>query len=164
MASWSSSTTNCALPLTVAVNEGVGGAVDGQAAESLRIETKSGQTQFLAQATAPRRAVLDPKGGVQRVPATGTPAVPTSREIDQLVRFARDVPKRFPSLRDANGKAQAADVEFAFKDGRLTLLQMRPFVESKTAQKSGYLSQLDARFAQRGQARVDLNGVPKEKE
>ena len=71
---------------------------------------------------------------------------------------------RFPSLQDEQGGHLPADVEFGFRNGRLTLLQIRPFVESKSAQKSGYLSQLDARFAQRGQARVDLNGVPKEME
>ena len=134
--------------------------MDGQAAESLRIHTKSGKVEFLAQATAPRRAVLDPRGGVQRVRASGTPAVLTPKEIDQVVRFARDVPKRFPSLRDENGQPMAADVEFAFKDGRLTLLQMRPFVESKGAKSSRYLAELDAALAQKGGRQVALDRAP----
>ena len=146
--------------ITVAVNEGVGGAVDGQAAESLRIETRSGRVEFLAQATAPRRAVLDPKGGVTRVRASGTPAVLRKGEIDQLVRFARDVPKRFPSLRDENGQPMAADVEFAFKDGRLTLLQIRPFVESKGAKSSRYLAGLDAELARKGNRKIRLDRAP----
>ena len=41
--------------LSVAVNEGVGGAVDGQAAESLRINMKTGEVHMLAQATTPWR-------------------------------------------------------------------------------------------------------------
>ena len=43
--------------LSVAVNEGVGGAVDGQAAESLRVDRRSGNVRLLAVATAPRRLV-----------------------------------------------------------------------------------------------------------
>ena len=39
--------------ISVAVNEGVGGAVDGQSAESLRINVKTGQTRLMAAATAP---------------------------------------------------------------------------------------------------------------
>ena len=51
--------------ITVAVNEGIGGAVDGQAAESLRIKLKSGETRQLAMATAPYRRVLSDDGGLQ---------------------------------------------------------------------------------------------------
>jgi hypothetical protein len=53
-------------------------------------------------------------------------------------------------------------VEFAFKDGSLALLQLRPFVESKSAQRNEYLLSLDARLGDRGSDWVDLNGVPKE--
>ena len=52
--------------LSVAVNEGVGGAVDGQAAESLRINVKTGDVRLLAQATATWRRVLKPDGGVDK--------------------------------------------------------------------------------------------------
>lgn len=148
--------------ITVAVNEGVGGAVDGQAAESLLIHSRSGEVQFLAQATAPRRAALSPNGGVERPRASGTDAVLKPKEIDQIVRFARSVPKRFPSLRDENGQPVAADVEFAFKDGRLTLLQMRPFVESKGAKSSRYLAELDARLSQKGKKKIRLDQAPKD--
>ena len=49
--------------LSVAVNEGVGGAVDGQAAESLRINTDTGEVKLLAQATTPIRRRINPQGG-----------------------------------------------------------------------------------------------------
>jgi hypothetical protein len=148
--------------LTVAVNEGVGGAVEGQAAESLKIDATTGEVRFLAQSTAPRRSQLNPRGGIDKVPTTGTDAVLTPGEIQRLIQFSQTVGDTFPSLQDEQGGHLPADVEFGFRNGQLTLLQIRPFVESKSAQKSGYLSQLDARFAQRGQARVDLQGVPKE--
>jgi phosphoenolpyruvate synthase/pyruvate phosphate dikinase len=148
--------------LTVAVNEGVGGAVEGQAAESLKIHMPTGEVRFLAQATAPRRAALSPQGGVVKLPASGTSAVLKPEEISKLVAFSRTVAERFPSLRDEEGNSLPADVEFAFKGGELTLLQIRPLVESKSAQRNTFLAQLDARFRSRGTSIVDLNGVPKE--
>jgi hypothetical protein len=146
--------------VSVAVNEGVGGAVDGQAAESLLISKKTGEVLFQAQATAPRRRVLSPDGGLDLVPATGTDGVLSAGEIAQLVQLARDVPTRFPSLRSETGEPVPADIEFGFRHGRLTLLQIRPFVENKNAQRSQYLNQLDEASRARGATAVDLGGVP----
>jgi phosphoenolpyruvate synthase/pyruvate phosphate dikinase len=145
--------------LSVAVNEGVGGAVDGQASESLRVPLRGGRLLYLAQATAPQKAVLDPAGGVTRRPASGTEAVLTQDEVVQLSRLSVDVAK-FPSLRDDQGRVLPADIEFAFKDGQLALLQIRPFVESRSALESAYLRKLDAAFRDRGRERVALDAVP----
>jgi len=145
--------------LSVAVNEGVGGAVDGQASESLRVPLRGGRLLYLAQATAPRKAVLDPAGGVSRQPASGAEAVLSQDEVVQLTRLSLDVAK-FPSLLDDKGRLLPADIEFAFKDGQLALLQIRPFVESRSALKSSYLRTLDAAFRERGRAQVALDAVP----
>lgn len=150
--------------LTVAVSEGVGGAVEGQAAESVKINANTGQTRFLAQATDPVRSALVPTGGMTKVPASGTQQVLTKAEIAKLVAFSKTVGERFPTLRDENGNHLPADVEFGFRNGNLTLLQIRPLVESKSAQRNSYLVKLDERFRARGAKRVDLNGVPKENE
>jgi hypothetical protein len=146
--------------ITVAVSEGPGGGVEGQSTESLRIDTNTGEVRFLAQATEPDRPVLRPAGGVARVPASGAEAVLQPGEIDQLVAFARRVHERFPSLRDENGRPVPADVEFAFRDGRLALLQLRPFVESARAQGSAYLARLDAGLRERGRTPIALDAVP----
>ena len=148
--------------LSVAVSEGVGGAVEGQAAESLLIDANTGEVRFLAQATAPLRMELSPTGGIVKVPTSGTEAVLQPAEIQKIVVFARTVGDRFPSLQAEDGTHLPADVEFGFRGGELTLLQIRPFVESSGAQQSSYLSQLDAAFRQRGTARVDLKDVPRE--
>ena len=145
---------------TVAVNEGVGGAVDGQASESLRIDLESGSVRFLAQATAPTRTALLDGGGVAQVPASGTDAVLRPGEIRQLVTLAKSLPTKFPSIRTETGEPAPADVEFAFIDGQLVLLQIRPFVESKRALSGKYLRQLDAGLRARGQQRVVLNEIP----
>ncbi|HZO08624.1 MAG TPA: PEP/pyruvate-binding domain-containing protein, partial [Myxococcota bacterium] len=119
--------------LSIAVNEGVGGAVDGQAAESLLVNADTRAVRLLAQATAPSKPVLSPRGGLVREPTSGTQQLLTPREIDQMIALSREVPRRVPTLRDAQGNPLPADIEFAFRDGRLTLLQIRPFVESKSA-------------------------------
>jgi hypothetical protein len=148
--------------LTVAVNEGVGGAVEGQAAESLLIRADDGAVKFLSRATAPYRSVLAPKGGIAREPASGTESVLTQAEIRQLLELAAEVPARFPSLRDATGAPAPADIEFAFRNNRLALLQIRPLVENRDAKRSRYLSSLDAAMRERANQPVDLKAAPKD--
>jgi hypothetical protein len=82
-------------------------------------------------------------------------------EIEQLIAMSRDV-TRFPTLRDEEGNLLPADIEFAFKNGKLALLQIRPFVENKSAQRNQYLNGLDAGLELRSSAQVDLSGIPKE--
>jgi hypothetical protein len=142
--------------LSVAVNEGIGGAVDGQAAESLRIHVPSGAVRVLAEATARERRVALPSGGLARVPVSGRAAVLEPEEIRALVAFSRDLPSRFPPIEDAEGQPAAADVEFAFVDGRLQLLQIRPFLESAKARRSSYLAGLDGGWSERGGQRLRL--------
>jgi len=148
--------------LTVAANEGVGGAVEGQAAESLRVRAGGSEVRFLARATAPLRTELAPEGGVVKRPASGTAAVLEPDEIAKLVELARRAPQKFPALRREDGPPRPADIEFAFRDGRLFLLQLRPFVESRRARESAYLRSLDAGLGPRGEGRVDLDAVPPE--
>jgi phosphoenolpyruvate synthase/pyruvate phosphate dikinase len=131
--------------LSIAVNEGVGGAVEGQAAEALRVHIGSGETRLMYQATAPTRRALAPAGGVVRLPASGDDAVLQPDEIVQLRRLARELPERFPPLRDAEGRRVAAEIEFGFADGQLQLFQIRPFLESSRARASQYLQTLDRR-------------------
>jgi phosphoenolpyruvate synthase/pyruvate phosphate dikinase len=145
--------------LSIAVSEGVGGAVDGQATESLRVDSKTGRVQFLAQATAPQRTVLLSTGGIGMARASGTAAVLKREEIDKLIAFAAGVSK-FPSLRDEQGNELPADIEFGFKNGTLAMLQIRPFVESAAAQQNLYLQQLDAGLGEREKAMVDIDGMP----
>jgi hypothetical protein len=146
--------------LSVAVNEGVGGAVDGQAAESLRVARESGTVQLLSTATAPTRRVPQPQGGVAEVPASGTDTVLQPGEIQQLIAFADELPQKFPPIVDAQGQPAPADVEFAFVAGRLQLLQIRPFLESRRAKSSVYLASMDRDLAARRGAPVDLTAVP----
>jgi hypothetical protein len=146
--------------ITVAVNEGVSGAVDGQAAESLRVSTRTGEVRLLAQATAPLRNALAPRGGVAREPASGSEQVLAPAEIAQLVALAGELPSKVATLRAPDGSTLPADVEFGFRGGQLTLLQIRPFVESRAAQRNDYLLSLDAEARERAARRVPLDAAP----
>ncbi|TXS95032.1 PEP/pyruvate-binding domain-containing protein [Parahaliea aestuarii] len=146
--------------MSVAVNEGLGGAVDGQAAESLRVSLETGKVRVLATATAPWRRVPDPAGGIQQLPATGSDYVLQPQEIAALVDFAKVLPERFPAITDDRGQPSPADVEFGFVDGELRLFQLRPFVESRRAQSIAYLQGMESRLFDAGTVRVDLQQAP----
>ena len=115
--------------VSVAINEGLGGAVDGQAAESLRIALDGSGVQVLATATAPWRRVPDPQGGLTILASSGNDTVLEPAEIDQVIEFTRQLPSKFPSITDDEGNTAPADVEFGFVDGQLRLFQLRPFLD-----------------------------------
>ena len=148
--------------VSVAVNEGLGGAVDGQAAESLRIALDGSTVQVLATATAPWRRVPSPKGGLTMLPSSGSDTVLQPLEIDQVIDFAQHLPDKFPAITDDEGNSAPADVEFGFVDGDLRLFQLRPFLDSKMAKGIGYLQQMDVQLANTSLINVDMNGVPEQ--
>ncbi len=129
--------------ISVAINEGVGGAVDGQSAESLRIHLDTGVVRLTAQASAVTRRQVNPAGGFSLLPASGADAVLAENEIKQLITFARELPTRFPPIVDADGKAAPADVEFGFQNGSLRLFQVRPFLDNPAARRNQYLTEMD---------------------
>jgi hypothetical protein len=148
--------------LTVAVNEGVGGAVSGQTSEELKIDMQSGRIRLLAQATDPYKRVLASEGGVSKVPAGGAAVLLNETEIRLLIDFARTVPERFPKLQNAQGQPVPADIEFGFYQNRLVLFQIRPFLESVRARQNLFLNDLDSRLQKNHPERVNLDEVPAE--
>ncbi|MDP2195754.1 MAG: PEP/pyruvate-binding domain-containing protein, partial [Rhodocyclaceae bacterium] len=145
---------------TVAANEGVGGAVAGQAAEELLIVAATGEVRLLAEASATIRRVLVAGGGLggglENRPVSGQPVL-TPDEIEQLRRLGQELPERFPQ-RDESGQGVPADVEFGFVAGRLALFQIRPYLQSRQARRDRFLLELDAPLrAQTGRS-VTLRG------
>ncbi|MDT8436259.1 MAG: PEP/pyruvate-binding domain-containing protein [Gemmatimonadota bacterium] len=106
--------------LTIATAEGVGGVVDGGAAETLLVEA-DGSVTLLSSARQTERRVLRPEGGVARVPAKRPERLLSEDEIAAL----RDLARR---IEDELGGGTPWDVEFGFAEGRLWLFQVRPFV------------------------------------
>ncbi len=142
--------------LSIAVSEGIGGAVEGQAAEELRVYRADGGTRLLAQASTPLRATAAPGGGIVYVPASGAERVLTAAEIEQLRHLADDVERRFPMPGTTGGLPAPADIEFGFRDGHLALFQIRPFVDSARARRSLYLIEMDRAQMRDADAVVNL--------
>ena len=131
------------LWLSIAVSEGLGGVVDGQAAEELRVHRRSGALQLLAQASASTRREALPQGGIRRVPASGRHTLLGAEAIAQLRELADDVLQHFPIPSSPYGVPAIMDIEFGFYQGRLFLFQIRPIVENPHTRFSHYLSELD---------------------
>ena len=144
--------------VSVAINEGLGGAVDGQAAESLRIHLDGSMVSVLATATAAWRRVPDPQGGLTFLPSSGEDTVLQPGEIEQIIDFSAHLPEKFPSITDDEGNPAPADVEFGFLDGELILFQLRPFLGSKMAKGSAYLQQMDKRLKNTDTIVVNMGG------
>ena len=137
--------------------------MDGQAAESLRIDTATGDVKLLAQATATMRRRINPAGGIDKVPVSGADSILTDAEIQALIELANELPQRFPSIVDAQGNPAPADIEFGFLDGELQLFQIRPFLESQRAIGGNYLKSLDSGLKDLDNVSVNIQASPLEK-
>ena len=144
---------------TIAVSEGIGGVVDGQPAESLLVREVDGKVRLLGEASLRQRRELDPAGGLREVAAERPPALLSTAEIASLLKLAREATEDFPALRGPDDEVFPADIEFGIADGRVALLQIRPFVESRTARHNARLAAMDSGLSGRAQ-RVDLDAVP----
>lgn len=129
--------------LTVAANYGVGGAVDNQNAEVIRIDRKNGAVRLYSSATAQERKIVNPKGGISKVPSLGTERVLTEDELLMLYELAKEAEQKVPELFRSENKSAAADIEFGFLKDRLILFQIRPVVENKRVRSFLYLQELD---------------------
>ena len=141
------------IDVTVAFSRGVGGAVDGQAAETYLLR-QDGIDQLLAPARERRYTVLPPNGGIGKETAYFDQPLLVPAERLELRRLALEVRRRLPGTPgvESNGPF---DIELGFVAGESHLFQVRPFVESKRAQSSLYLRDLDPPL--RGDSWIPLN-------
>lgn len=113
--------------LTVSVAWGVGGAVDNESAAS-RVLRPDGSTLLLAEAKSPYRRSLADTGGIVWLPAMQG-AVLNDREFTELRQLAQEVIDRYPPALDEQDRPLPWDIEFAFAEGKLWLLQIRPLIQ-----------------------------------
>ena len=146
--------------ITVVLNEGVGGGVEGQAAETLVIRRSDGQVRLLGSATAPRKRVLLPTGGSELVPSSGAERLMQPADIAELLKVVERLPGWFDNVPEEERATTVADVEFGFLDDKLYLFQIRPFVQSKGAENNRYLQSLDAGLEEASTVSVDLTAKP----
>lgn len=145
---------------SVAINEGVGGAVDGQMAEQLLIHRKSKSVRLLSLASSPFQRTLLPSGGIKKIPASGNQGILTRKDIDKLLELVKRQELKFPMVKDSFGKQSAADIEFGFLKNNLVLFQIRPFVQSKKAQRNLKLLKLDKSLKNTQTILVNLEDIP----
>lgn len=112
--------------LTVSTAWGIGGAVAGEAAETLIIGNRD--TRLVSEAKAPYQRKLSDEGGIRWDPAPSG-SVLTAIELDALRDLAGEANARYEPVLDSAGKPRPWDIEFGFVDGELTLFQIRPLVE-----------------------------------
>ncbi|MEL7447703.1 MAG: PEP/pyruvate-binding domain-containing protein [Pseudomonadota bacterium] len=128
--------------VTIVINEGVGGGVEGQSAETIVAATNTGNVRLASSATAPLRRVLLDGGGSELVPTTGAARLLSDDHVADLLALVADVNTWFET--DAGGEPLAADVEFGFAGDNLVLFQIRPFVENRGASANAELLAIDA--------------------
>jgi len=126
--------------LTVAFSRGVGGAVDGQVAESYLIKNDTG-FQFLAPAREMYYKSLPETGGVNKKTTTLESPLLNVQNINDLRTLAHNIRRRLPKETQSDYQG-AYDVELGFKDNKIWLFQIRPFVENKKALSSDYLESI----------------------
>lgn len=122
--------------ITVAFNRGVGGAVDGQAAETWVLRP-DGTDVLLSPAREPSYTSIPSSGGRNTVSTTFSERILSIGDLSGLRRMANDVEARMPGTSDG-----PYDMELGFKDGKIWLFQVRPFVENRAALSTEYLNSL----------------------
>lgn len=124
--------------LTVAFSRGAGGAVDGQSAET-RLITKNANI-LLAPARQPDYIRLPATGGTKKYVTTFNSPILNTGNINDIRVLAKRIRKAM--AKNSESDVQAYDVEFGFKEDKLWLFQIRPFVENKQAKSSEYLASI----------------------
>ncbi len=126
--------------LTIAFSRGAGGAVDGQSAETYLIKNNGG-FELLAPARETFHNTLPITGGTGKKMVTFEKSVLNDQNIGEIKELAEIIRNRMP--KETNSEYDGAyDVELGFKDDKLWLFQIRPFVENKKALSSGYLESI----------------------
>ncbi|AEH02298.1 PEP/pyruvate-binding domain-containing protein [Lacinutrix sp. 5H-3-7-4] len=124
--------------LTVAFSRGAGGAVDGQSAETRLITSKA--NVLLAPARQSDYIRLPDYGGTKQYTTSFETPILNQQNIKDIRTLASEIRKTMAKHND--DAKQAYDVEFGFKNNKLWLFQIRPFVENKQAKSSEYLSSI----------------------
>lgn len=127
--------------ITVAFNRGVGGAVEGQKAETYTLR-QNGQNLLQTPARENKYLVLPSTGGTQKAFAHFNQPILNSGNLFQLRKLAELIKTTLQKQPGIESKGPW-DVELGFKDEHVWLFQVRPFVENKRAASSHYLRTLD---------------------
>ncbi len=125
---------------TIAFSRGVGGAVDGQAAESWLIKA-NGRYQLMTPARESRYTAIPATGGTVKPTTSFNDRILSEANLANLRTLKDTLIKQLP--KNAGTESMGAlDVELGFKNNKIWLFQVRPFVENRQALSSGYLQSI----------------------
>jgi hypothetical protein len=127
--------------ITVAFSRGAGGAVEGQVAESYLLKEK-GLSWLLSPSREVKYTLLPAGGGTKKGIAYFNQPLLRIADLNQLRTVAAEIRNKMAQVSGIHSSGPF-DVELGFKDGKIFLFQIRPYVENKRAQSSIYLRGLD---------------------
>ncbi len=126
---------------TVAFSRGVGGAVDGQIAETWVLE-KGKNAKLVSPSREPINKFISPKGGLMYLQSSFEYPIMSHQNKEDLINFSEVLYERMGK----NGMQGPYDTELGFKDNKLWLFQIRPFVENANATGSDYLNSISPKI------------------
>ncbi len=127
--------------ITIAFSRGAGGAVDGQAAETFVLRS-NGATTLLSPAREPYYNSLPVTGGTKKNMTTYEQPILKTINLRALRDMAGQIKEKMATVPGVETKNGPWDIELGFKDDKLWLFQVRPFVENKNALASDYLKSI----------------------
>ena len=125
--------------MTVAFSRGAGGAVDGQAAETRWVTAAT--DYVLSPSREPSFVSLPDTGGTKENYTSFEQPILNKENIQSIRDLVKQVRVKMPERTDPNYKG-AYDMEMGFKNNKLWLFQIRPFVENSKAKSSDYLDSI----------------------
>ncbi len=137
-------TTGSEKDITVAFNRGVGGAVDGQAAETWLLDGQ-GMDHLITPAREPSYLSIPATGGSIKAMTGFEERLLNPDNLRALRALSGHILKGLPGSPGLSTRGPF-DVELGFKDDKIWLFQVRPFVENKQAAASEYLLQITPVF------------------
>jgi hypothetical protein len=140
--------------ITVAFNWGVGGAVDGQAAESWWLHA-DGTNQLISPAREATYTKIPATGGSTKGQATFERRILKPENLQALRTLAARVVQELPRAPGISTDGPF-DMELGFKENKMWLFQVRPFVENKQAAASAYLQHITPAFNGGKKVSLDL--------
>lgn len=146
-------TTGDSKDVTIAFNRGVGGAVEGQMAESYLLR-HDGKDMLLSPSRDTKYTSVPATGGTQKPTTFLNQPILSEDDLAMLREFAAEVKKKLPDVPGIETEGPF-DVELGIKDNAIWLFQVRPYVENKRAKSSTYLQSLDPKLKKNVEISLD---------
>ncbi|WP_194767383.1 PEP/pyruvate-binding domain-containing protein [Tamlana sp. I1] len=138
--------------LTIAFSKGAGGAVDGQSAETRMVSSNA--DLLLSPSREPSYLSLPNTGGTKVEYTTFEKPILSEKNLQSIRDMVKQVRKKMPEQSGSDYRGPY-DMEMGFKNDKLWLFQIRPFVQNQKASSSEYLKSITPKINYK--QHIDLN-------